>query len=183
MNRLFLLLLCTFSHPLRVYGVTHHACEFAMGVTELRIDDEALALHFTIANNTNQDMWICDSMDVGGPWSVEVCLDARGEALLVQRRLDLPMEGSGSPPTGRYVRLASGDRRNEFLSLTLPVNPRHILSGATSHDRLLVVRRVSIRIGYYSGELPSSMFRLLDQAERQPMERSEHMPVPAFGAS
>ncbi|HNY77636.1 MAG: hypothetical protein RBS72_04590 [Sedimentisphaerales bacterium] len=148
--------------------------------TKLEVTDETLVLCYRITNHSDTDVWLCDSMNAGAPWSVEVHLDKDGETLLVQRRLDLAMEGFGEQPIGHYVRVRSGEHRSEMISLALPINPQHVLSSSRSPRNLLDTTRLAVQIGYYAGDLPRRVLNLIDQDERSPAEKTERMPLPAY---
>jgi len=84
----------------------------------------------------------------------------------VQRRLDVPMVGLGQPPTGLYVRLPPGETWSEVMSFNLPVRHRHVLSGAKGPRPPGYARRLVLKIGYYSGDLPATALAMLEEAEK-----------------
>ena len=40
--------------------------------TKLEVTDETLVLCYRITNHSDTDVWLCDSMNAGTPWSVAV---------------------------------------------------------------------------------------------------------------
>jgi len=135
-------------------------------LTKLDITDKALELSYQINNDSKQDIWLCK--DLGSAYrSFEVAATENGETLLVRRRLDVPITGSGEHVHGSYVRIPKASRWKETLLLTLPVRPHRIIMGRQPSDGVIKhVTRLLFEIGFYSGDFPGKILRLLEEAEK-----------------
>jgi len=131
-----------------------------------RVEEETLKLRYQIKNDSTHDIWLCRSMHALAWWHFEAYLEQDGETLLVQRRLDVPMEGSGQPPTGLYVRLPRGGIRSETMSFSLAIHHRLVLAGGRGPRPLVYARRLVLKIGYYDGDLPETVLSMLAEAEK-----------------
>jgi len=148
-----------------------------------RVNDATLTWRFQIRNDSAQDAWICDAMDVV---RYEAYLAEDNETLLIRRRLDLPQEVSllGALPIGQYVRLRSGEARTELMSFPLPVLPRHVLSQDREEHPLEYATRLTLEIGYFAGDLPDMVLDILRQAEATPQpELSSETPPEERGVA
>ena len=147
-------------------GENHDASEMVtVSVIEQMIGSKKLTLRYQIKNASDRDIWICESMHAGALAHFEAYLCEDDETLLVQRRLDMPMEVSCEQPMGRYFRLPSGETRSELMSLSLPVRHRRILSGGGLRRPLEYATRLALEVGYYVGDLPALTLSVLDEAE------------------
>jgi len=121
-------------------------------------------------------------MDLGSEWAdVEVYVGKDNETLFVQRRLDVPMTGTRNQPIGRYARVPCGQTRAEVLSLTLPMRPRHVLFGVRGLNPAERATRIVLEIGYYRGNLPATVFQLLEEAERNAPQGKATLPAYGTG--
>ena len=120
-------------------------------VTKLDISDKILNLSYGIRNELEQDIWICEDITVfQNEFDFETYLSEDNQTLLVRRRLDVPEKGLSlyAPPHGRYVRLRTGEERNEFLSLTVPVYPRRVFQGGGAKlNETIIAKRLVVEIG------------------------------------
>ena len=148
--------------------------------TGLEVTDDMLELAFEIWNNGAHEIWICESMDIGNPWGdFEAYVGEDNETLFVQRRPDVPMDGSRSQSTGRYVRLGSGQARAEVMSFSLPVHETCVLFGTTGRRPPEYAKRLVLELGYYEEDLPALVFRTLEEESKTlPTERDD---IPADG--
>jgi len=136
-----------------------------MALTGFDVNDTTLELSYKIKNNTDHDVWICDSVSVFTGPDFEVYLSEDEQSLLIRRRLDVPTDVVWTQcPYGRYVLLRSGQERTESLSLAVPVTPRLMFAGglATSDH----ARRLVLEIGFYNEDLPGLIRDILEMAEK-----------------
>ncbi len=136
-------------------------------VTLLEIDNNTLNLSYEIRNNSQQEIWICENSNVGSS-KFEVYMADDDQTLQVRRRLDVPMEGFGEQKFGRYTRIRIGEIQKESLSLPLPVRPQYIFAGLRypQPKNIEHAKQLLIEIGFYSGNLPTMIFDLLNDAEK-----------------
>jgi len=143
-------------------------------LTNLNLTDKTLELSYQINNVSEQDIWLCEGMNLGYK-NFEVYMAEEGQTLLTRRRLDVPMDGFGEQPFGRYVRIPKSDSRKESLLLTLPVRPHCVLLGGRRPTKVIEhAKRLAIEIGFYSGDLPGMIVGMLEEAERDPKGRAGH---------
>jgi len=143
---------------------------------KMTLTKETLEVRYEIRNRSDHDIWICDSMNAGSFWHVDAYLASDNETLSIRRRFDIPMEGLGELPTGRYGRLWPGEVRTELLTISLPVLPRRVLSGGGPPQPLNYASRLSLEIGYYEEDLPGMIRALLRQTEEAVRSRSGDFP-------
>jgi hypothetical protein len=78
-------------------------------LTNFDVNDTILELEYKIKNNTDHDVWICDSVstETRWPWKFEVYLAEDVQTLVIRKRLDILPEviWAAPPKYGRYVRL------------------------------------------------------------------------------
>ncbi len=148
-----------------------------ISLLERRITDKTLRVRYEIHNGSGNDIWICESIDLRSRWDIDVYVGQDNETLFVQRRLDVPMHGSRSQPIGRYVRVPHGQTRTETTSFSLPVRYRSALAGRRSSRSPAHATRLVLEIGYHEGDLPSTVFRLLEEAQKSVSEQPVTLPV------
>lgn len=137
----------------------------AIVVTKLEITDKTLQLSYEIRNTSMQDIWIVAWGARGGSTAF-VFMDEDDQTLLIQSRLDLPMTHTSAHNIyGRYVLLRPNQIRTESVTIAIPVYPEYVLGGGRLRRGNEHAARVSIEIGYYVGDLPGMIRRLLEQAE------------------
>jgi hypothetical protein len=142
--------------------------------TKFDVNDTNLELGFKIINNTDHDVWICDSMIAIDPntyINYEVYLAEDAKTLVIRKRLDLPW-----PPAiveipiedylGRYLRLQPGQEKIDSISLTMPVLS-HILNAIPrTFVEQAIASRLVLEIGYYNEDLPELIRSILEVAEK-----------------
>ena len=165
-------------------GTTNEALSVSVAATELAVTDKTLELRYQIKNDATYNIWICESMDVGNPWGdFEAYVGEDNETLFVQRRLNVPMNGSRTQPIGRYVRLGSGETRAEVMSFSLPVYERCVLFGTRGRRPAEYAKRLVLEIGYYESDLPALVFRTLEEESKTPPTERDDMPAYGTGVA
>jgi len=139
-------------------------------LTKLDVNDTNLELRYKIKNNTDHDVWICDSVHTNRTFKFEVFLAEDTKTLIIRRRLDVPTSAiwRGDPPSGRYICLRPGEDLPESLSLNLPVQSSLVYA---DHGRTQVTqnaRCLSLEIGFYDEDLPRLVYSILKEAEKFP---------------
>jgi len=145
-------------------GVEKKAGTPTIDVTELNISDKTLKLCYEIKNDSEQDIWICEDINLGDR-AFEVFLAEDGQTLLIRRRLDVPLNVFRAPPIGRYVRLRMGQSRTESLLFPLPVYLRPVFTSGAPTQGTVYVKRLVLNIGFYAEDLPGMVRRILEAAE------------------
>jgi len=142
-----------------------------ISIAKLNVTDKSLELSWEIKNDSEQDAWILAGLDRSGA-TISAFVGEDGQTLLMRRRLDLPWKGNTPFPAlnGRYVRLRVGQILTESVSLAIPVWPDHdqAIIGSTYIQDSKKLSRIAIEIGYYAGDLPSTVHRALEQDEKNP---------------
>ncbi|MBN2183533.1 MAG: hypothetical protein JW715_16610 [Sedimentisphaerales bacterium] len=133
-------------------------------VTKLDVNDTKLELTYEITNDTNNDIWICEDIDLMG-FYFEIFMKEDKQTLVVRRRHDVPLSGFRNVPQGRYVRLHSGQTRKESLMLDLPILSRKVFYGGSKLKGIVNAKRMIIEIGYYPGNLQKMIFKHIEEAE------------------
>jgi len=136
----------------------------AIELTKFDLNDTTLELSYKIKNNTDHDVWICDSVDIGHSNS-EIYLAEDAQTLIIRKRLDVSPEVVwASPPGGRYVRLQAAQEYSESLSYALPVHP--VLAYITERAYAESAKRIVLEIGFYDQDLPGLIRSIIEVAER-----------------
>ncbi len=125
-------------------------------VKKMDLSDKVLKLSYEIRNDTKLDLWIYDGV---GEYNIsaETFMEENNQTLLIRSRLDVPAqpERAETPSfDGGYVRLPSGEVLSESVSFPIPVRPQYGFGGGRQERGLEFATRLSIEIGYYSGDLP-----------------------------
>jgi hypothetical protein len=140
----------------------------SMSLTRLDVNDLGIQLGWTIRNNTDHDVWLCDSMTPGDGQAYEYFLDKDGETLVVRRRFGLPVREQLKlrypPLQSRYVRLGSGQEKAESFSLATPIVPFRFSAGESGNAQH--ARSLALEIGFYDEDLPGLILRIVELAER-----------------
>lgn len=135
-------------------------------VTSLEVDDKILKLGYEIRNKANYDTWILCGLGRSDS-SAEAFLDKDGQTLLIRRRLDLSFGGGGLPVYGRYVRMRPGQVQTELVALPIPVLPERQFESARETKGLEFATHLAVEIGFYSGDLPWIIHRLIEELEKR----------------
>jgi hypothetical protein len=64
-------------------------------ITKFQVNDQALELGLKIINDTDHDIWICDSVNTDGVRDFEVFMAEDNQTLVVRRRFDLNPDQAG----------------------------------------------------------------------------------------
>jgi hypothetical protein len=141
----------------------NYSDKVSIELAKLDVNDTTLELGWKIKNNTDHDVWICDSVSKHGNSEIYLAEDA--QTLVIRKRLDISPEVEWAAiPIGRYVNLYPGQEYTEFLSCALPVRPALVFipeqSNAESAERLV------IEIGFYDQDLPDLIRSIIEVVER-----------------
>jgi len=134
-------------------------------LNKLEVTDETLELSFDIRNDSEDDIWFCQSNGIHES-RFEVYLDADRRTLVLRRRLHVNMERlpfMGIYP-GSYSRLGPGETHRESVSIDLPAVPGVVFADVLPGDGRLELSRLAVEIGYYAEDLPELIQAVLSQA-------------------
>ena len=132
-------------------------------LTKLDVNDTTLELGYKIKNNTDHDVWICDSVSMQLNYEIYLAEDA--QTLVIRKRLDIsPGVVWAAIPVGRYVRLRPGQEYAESLSRALPVRPA--LSYIAERANAESAKRLVLEIGFYDQDLPGLIRSIIEVVER-----------------
>jgi len=149
-------------------------------ITKTDLTDRTLRVSYEIHNSSGHDIWICEdiSLTVRG-YHFEAYMAEDRQTLLIRRRLDIEPSGSAPPPPrGRYVRLREGKVRTESLVLSLPVASRFFWGFPTSEGKAYA-KSLALEIGYYLGDMPGMIRRILTKPKEPPSPPVTHGIDPA----
>jgi hypothetical protein len=167
MALMFCVLLAMFSKA--VFGedsADEQNSDVSLTITKFHVNDETLELSFKIVNNSDHDVWTCESMSRDYPPPLfEQFLDEDAKTLVIRKRFDLPMRWYEYPPIGsRYVRLLPGEEKVESVSVALPIRP-YQMSVANKVTNAEYAERLALEIGYYDEDLPALILEIVELAE------------------
>jgi hypothetical protein len=142
--------------------------------TKFDVNDTNLKMDFKIINNTDHDVWICDSMIAVDPntyINYEVYLAEDVKTLVIRKRLDLPwppaiLEIPLEDYLGRYLRLQPGQEKIDSISLTVPVLSHLLNAIPRTFVEQAIASRLVLEIGYYNEDLPELVRSILEVAEK-----------------
>lgn len=157
--------------------------DVSISLTHFEVTDANLELAWKIKNDTDHDVWICDTINADNPSykQFEVYMPEDEQTLLIRKRLDVPtVLVWASHPRGRYVLFRSGQELNESLSLDVPVQHKYgFASEQATSDH---ARRLVLEIGFYNEDLPGLIRELIEVVEKlncASLEPQEYM-TPLF---
>lgn len=140
-------------------------------IVESNVTDKTLEVRYRITNRSERDIWICESICSGllGGLDYEVYLPEGGETLIVRRRLNVPGRTSiefAMPPDSIYLRLPSGQQRDESIILPLPIPRATVFFHQPALGNALSVTRLRMEIGFHDSDLPDAAFSRFYEALR-----------------
>jgi hypothetical protein len=140
--------------------------DVTMALTGFDVNDTHLELSWNIKNNTDHDVWVCESMSRDYPPPLfEQFLDEDAKTLVIRKLFNLPMRWYEYPPIGgRYVRLHPGEEKVESYSVALPVRP-YRMTVANKVTNAEYAERLALEIGYYDEDLPSLILEIVEISE------------------
>ena len=145
-----------------------------ISVTKFDLSYKTLSINYEIRNNSDQDIWICES--ISHAYDFEVFLDKDSQTLVIRKRQDVPTSKIWrAPPMGKYMRLEPEKKRTESILLDVPVNPPMytFYSSKKQLQGFAYAKRLSIEIGYYVGNLPQMYLDMLQGHENPTDDRSK----------
>lgn len=132
-----------------------------MILTHLSVTDQNFEMGWTIVNNTDHDVWICDS-------ATDWFMDTDNETLVIRRRYNISntrVIWEIPPfPRFRYSRLRPGEQKVKSVARPVPVETD------ARFDYPLVsadhAKRVAVEIGYYDEDLRALILEIVNVAEK-----------------
>jgi hypothetical protein len=119
----------------------------------LDVNVPTLELRYKIINNSDQDVWICDSVE----WiedEFEMYLEDDDQILLIRRRLNVPsLLIHYIRPEGWYTHLRAGKEHDKSFSINLPVHNNWIFEPRLEKQGIMDARRLIVEIGYHTKNL------------------------------
>jgi hypothetical protein len=145
-----------------------------ISVTKLDVTNKTLELSWEIRNYSGQDVWILAGLGKAGN-DIAAFMDEDDRTLIMRSRLDVPArpERASFPRCfGRYVRLCAGKVLTESVSTAIPVHRQFGIGiGGRKENGLEYAKRLTIEIGYYTGDLPEMIRRLIEKDEGNPLTK------------
>ncbi|MHC4371384.1 MAG: hypothetical protein ACYSW8_27540, partial [Planctomycetota bacterium] len=135
-------------------------------ITRFEVDDQILELNWTIRNDTDHEVWICESINNTSPSVFEEFMDKDSRTLVLRRRFGVPgrlIPHERRNPAARYVRLRAGQERAESISIALPVTLGNLFLGEFGNAKY--AERLVLEIGYYDENLPALILEIVELAE------------------
>jgi len=140
-----------------------------MALRRFDMTEQALELQCEIANGSNHDVWVCESIETGpfGSLSYAPWMDPDGRTLVIRRHLGPELRITTERPLNlrcRYVRVAPGQRHASSFTLDFPVLPSTLF--ASGAGRGIPVTRLVVEIGCFDEDLPEKIYSILEMADR-----------------
>jgi hypothetical protein len=130
-------------------------------LTKLVVDEKNFEMGWKIINNSDHDVWICDS-------ATDWFMNRDNETLVIRMRYNISNKGViwEIPPHPRfyYSRLHPGEQKVKSITLPLPVKPDALFE--TSRGNAEHARRVALEIGYYDEDLRTLILEIVNVAEK-----------------
>jgi hypothetical protein len=135
-------------------------------ITKFQVNDQTLELGWKIINNTDHDVWICETMNTNAQLpKFETFIAQDAETLMIRRRFDLPLAVSLERPIGgRYIRLGSGQEHTDSISLNLPVDPRYLFEVELGNAGR--AGSLALEIVFFDEDLQSMILRIVEMADK-----------------
>jgi len=133
-------------------------------ILELKATSEALSVSYEISNESDCDIWICET--ITREFDFECYVPAGDHRLVVRRRQDVPQECESYEGVfaGTHVRMRPGQSRVERICLPFPVHCATVYAGEVRENAITAASLV-MEIGfYYDYDLPEGRLRLERQS-------------------
>jgi len=137
-----------------------------IALTHLDINDTKLELSYKIKNNTDHDVWICDSVNIQSTCNIDVYLAEDAKTLVIMKCIGIVSEfwAVNQFRTSRYVRLRPAQEYSESLSLDVPVGPSVLYLDEQANTEF--ASRLAIEIGFYNEDVLKLIRSIIEVAER-----------------
>jgi hypothetical protein len=135
-------------------------------LTKLDVNDTNLEVGFKIKNNTDHDVWICDSVNTESTFNIDVYLAEDAKTLVIMKRIGIVSEfwSIDRYRSSRYVRLRPAQEYSESLSLDVPVGPSVLFVDKQANAEF--ASRLAIEIGFYNEDVLKRIRSIIEVAER-----------------
>ena len=135
-------------------------------LTKLDVNDSKLELSYKIKNNTDHDVWICDSVNTGRTFNIDVYLAEDAKTLVIMKRIGIVSEfwSVNQFRSSRYVRLRPAQEYSESLSVDVPVGPSVLYLDERANAEF--ASRLAIEIGFYNEDVLKRIRSIIEVAER-----------------
>jgi len=119
----------------------------------LDVNDQTLELRYKVKNDSDHDIWVCDSVGFIED-EFEVFMEDDYQTLLIRRRLNVEsLLIHYMRPEGWYTRLRAGKEHAKSLSINLPVHHHWIFMPRREKQGVMDARRLIVEIGYHTKDL------------------------------
>jgi hypothetical protein len=140
-----------------------------VALTAFDANETTLRLRCKIANRSDRDIWVCDGLYSSTKvftTDYEVYMDDDARTVVIRRQIEVPTtaELPLNRFRARYIVVHPGQERGVCLSLPVPVIRRPLL--ASRGPDADYATRIVLKVGFYNGDLPGKIRRLLDLAGR-----------------
>ena len=137
-----------------------------IALTRLDVNDTKLDLSYKIKNNTDHDVWICDSVNTESTFNIDAYLAEDAKTLVIKKSIGFLSEFLWIDPYrgSRYVRLRPAQKYSESLSLDLPVGPSVLYLDERANVEF--ASRLAIEIGFYNEDVLKLIRSIIEVAER-----------------
>jgi hypothetical protein len=132
----------------------------AITLTHLDVNDTNLELGFKIINNTDHDVWICDS-------ATDWFMDVDNETLVIRMRYNISNAGmlwEIPYPRFWYSRLRPGQEKVKSITHPLPVKPDTLFKASLGNAEH--ARRLALEIGYYDEDLRALILEIVNVRDK-----------------
>ena len=148
-------------------------------LNKFEVTDANLELGWKIQNNSDHEIWICESLYwTSAKSEVEVFLDKDATTLVIRRQLNLPIETGilweKNILKGVFVPLRPGQEKIESFSLDVPVEPNVMFS--ILHANSEFANRLSLEIGFFDEDLRDLILRVVELAEKLKCDNTSNNP-------
>ena len=137
-----------------------------IALTRLDVNDTNLELSYKIKNNTDHDVWICDSVNTESTFNIDAYLAEDAKTLVIMKSIGFLSEflSIDRYRGSRYVRLRPTQEYSESLSLDLPVGPSVLYLDERANAEF--ASRLAIEIGFYNEDVLKLIRSIIEVAER-----------------
>ncbi len=137
-----------------------------IALTRLDVNDTNLELSYKIKNNTDHDVWICDSVNIERKFNIDVYLAEDAKTLVIMKCIGIVSEfwSIDRYRGSRHVRLRPAQEYSESLSVDVPVGPSVLY--ADKRANVEFASRLAIEIGFYNEDVLKLIRRIIEVAER-----------------
>lgn len=139
-------------------------------IQNLEVTEKTLTLDYAVLNPLDQDIWVCEDIDIYGKYDVETRIDS--ETVLIKLSFNLPINMFREPGAfAKYRLLSPEESHSGKILLNLPIrnaSPVYNFHEDGKKHEQIVLHRAVFEVGYFEGNLEKVLLESIYKGKRDP---------------